>query len=95
MEKSLVYFDRILGKLGQSYGKYFTVEELAALVMPTYNILKTFTENIAAQRENHAKILDALVLLNYEGYIVLNPATDECSITIKGLIKINNRVFCN
>lgn len=95
MEKSFVYFDRILVKLAQSYGKDFTLEELAALLMPTYNILKTFSENITAQRENQAKILNALILLDYQGYIILNPATDESSITIKGLIKINNRVFCN
>lgn len=95
MEKSFVYFDKILSKLAQSYGKDFTLEELSALVIPRYNIRKTFTENIAAQRENQAKILDNLVLLDYEGYIVLNPATDESSITIKGLMKINNLVFCN
>lgn len=95
MEKSFVYFDRILGKLAQSYAKNFTLEELATLVMPSYKISKTFTENIAAKRENQAKILDALILLDYEGYIFLNPATEQSSITIKGLIKINNKVFCN
>lgn len=95
MEKSFVYFDRILSKLAQSYAKSFTLEELSALVIPRYNIGKTFTENIAAQRENQSKILNALVLLDIEGYIVLNPVTDESCITIKGLIKINNRVFCN
>lgn len=95
MEKSFVYFDRILSKLAQSYAKNFTLEELAALLIPPYTISKTFTQNIAAQRENQIKILDALILLDYQGYIVLNPATDESSITIKGLIKINNRVLCN
>lgn len=95
MEKSFVYFDRILSKLGQSYAKSFTLEELSVLLVPRYNIWKTFNENIAAQRENQAKILEALILLDYEGYIVLNTATDQSSITIKGLIKINNLVFCN
>jgi len=95
MEKSFVYFDRILGKLAQSYAKAFTLEELAALVIPSYNISKSFTQNIAAQRENQAKILNALILLDYQGYIVLNPDTEQSSITIKGLMKINNRILCN
>lgn len=95
MEKSFVYFDRILSKLAQRYGKDFTLKELAILLLPTYTILKTFTQNITAQKENQAKLLDALILLDYQGYIVLNPATEESSITIKGLIKINSRVLCN
>lgn len=95
MEKSFVYFDRILNKLAQSYPKNFTLEELAAHIYPAYTILKTFTENIAAQRENQAEIVEALIFLDCEGYIILNPATDESSITVKGLIKINNMAFCN
>lgn len=95
MEKSFVYFDRILSKLAQNYAKDFTLEELAALVIPSYNISKTFTQNIAAQRENQAKILDVLILLDHQGYIILNPTTDKSSITIKGLIKINSMVLCN
>ncbi|MFH7000927.1 hypothetical protein [Flavobacterium bizetiae] len=95
MEKSFVYFDRILNKLAQSYPKDFTLEELATLLIPTYTILKTFTQNIAAQRENQAKLLDALILLDDQGYIVLNPLTEKSSITIKGLIKINSRILCN
>jgi hypothetical protein len=95
MEKSFVYFDRILDKLAQSYPKSFTLEELATLLIPKYTILKTFRENIAAQRESQAKILDALVLLDHKGYIVLNPVTDQSAITIKGLMKINSLVLCN
>jgi hypothetical protein len=95
VEKSSVYFDSILSKLARSYPQSCALEELAAFVIPPYNVLKTFRENISAQRQNHAKILDALILLDDQGYIVLNPATDESSITIKGLIKINNLIFCN
>ncbi|TPG34756.1 hypothetical protein [Flavobacterium pectinovorum] len=95
MKKSSVYFDRILSKLAQSYPGTCALEELAALVIPPYNVQKKFRENISAQRENQAKVLDALILLDDQGYIVLNPATDESFITIKGLIKINNTVLCN
>ena len=95
MEKSFVYFDRILNKLAGSYPGTLTLEELASLVIPPYNVLRSFSENIAAQRENHAKILDVLIALDDQGYIDLNPATDQSSITLKGLIKINHTVFCN
>lgn len=84
-----------MGTSAQSYPKNFTLEELATLLIPKYTILKTFRENIAVQRENQAKILDALFLLDPKGYIILNPVRDESSITIKGLIKIDRLVLCN
>lgn len=95
METSAVYCDRILSKLAQNYPRSFTLEELATLIMPVYNIRKTFTENVSTQRENQTKILDALIRLDNKGYIVLNGATDQSYITIKGLIKINNTVLSN
>lgn len=95
LETSSVYFDRILSRLAGCYPRAHALEELTALVIPPYNILRTFSQNIAAQRENQAKILDALILLEDQGYIVLNPSTDKSSITLKGLIKINNTTFCN
>lgn len=33
--------------------------------------------------------------MDYEGYIFLNSDTDESVITIKGLIKIKNKIFWN
>ena len=95
METSSHYSDSILNKLAASYPKTCTLEELTAVVIPPYNVLRTFKENIAAQRQNQAKILDALIALEDQRYIVLNPATDESCITLKGLIKINHTVLCN
>jgi hypothetical protein len=95
LEASSVIFDKILHKLAQSYGRSFTLEELNALVSPGYNIFKTFTENISAQRQNQATILDALILLDHKGYVVLDSATDQSAITVKGLIRIKKRVLCN
>ncbi|WP_428232796.1 hypothetical protein [Flavobacterium sp.] len=95
MEKSSLYSDSILSKLAQSYPGSCTLEELASLIAPPYNVLRSFTENISAQRENHAKILDALILLDDKGYIVLDPASDKSCITLKGLLKINHTVFFN
>ncbi|UUF12424.1 MULTISPECIES: hypothetical protein [Flavobacterium] len=95
MERASVHFESILRRLARIYPGACPLEELALLVIPPYNVLKTLTENIAAQKENHAKILDTLILLDDQGYIALNPVTDESSITIKGLIKINNDALCN
>lgn len=71
-----------------------TFEELTKLVIPVSNVSK-FTDNTAADRENQAKLLDALVLMNSEGYIFLNSDTDQSLITIKGLITVNNKILWN
>ncbi|QSW89638.1 hypothetical protein J0383_02200 [Flavobacterium endoglycinae] len=95
METPYVYFERILSKLAESYLGSCTLQALAPLVIPPYNVLKTFSENISVQRENQAKILDALILLEDLGYIVLDQASDESCITAKGLIQINHRILSN
>jgi hypothetical protein len=95
LETSSLYFDSILRKLARNYGRSLTLEELTALVIPPYTILRTFAQNIAVQRQNQAKIIDTLILLDAKGYIVLNPATDGAFITLKGLIQINHAVLCN
>lgn len=71
-----------------------TFEELTKLVTSVPNVSK-FDDNIAAERENQAKLLDALVFMNSEGYIFLNSDTDQSLITIKGLIIINNKILWN
>ncbi len=71
-----------------------TFEELTKLVTSVPNVSK-FDDDIAAERENQAKLLDALVFMNSEGYIFLNSDTDQSLITIKGLIIINNKILWN
>lgn len=94
MECSSVFFIKILRILAGKYCKGSTLEELTALVAPASNVSK-FTDDIAAERENQAKLLDVLLLMNSEGYIFLNSDTDQSLITIKGLIEINNKIFWN
>lgn len=94
MEPSSIFFLKILRILAGKYSMGYTFEELAKFVTAVPNISK-FTDNIAAERENQAKLLDALVLMNSEGYIFLNSDTDQSLITIKGLIAINNKILWN
>lgn len=63
--------------------------------MTSVSNVSKFIEDIANEREIKAKLLDALILMDSEGYIFLNSDTDESLITIKGLIKINNKIFWN
>lgn len=94
MELSSVFFLKILRILARKYSIGFTFEELTKLVTTLSNVSK-FTNNIASERENQAKLLDVLVLMNSEGYIFLNSDTDQSLITIKGLIAINNKILWN
>lgn len=68
-------YEEILVILRKRFGKSLTLEQLTNIIIPT--------ENIFDEREAQSKILDALILLNREGYIVLNPENDESSIPTK------------
>lgn len=94
METSSYIFIRILNALAGRYNIKITFEELAKMIDLSANISKS-DEDIYTERENQAELLDALLLLDYEGLIFLNSYTDECTITIKGLIKINSTVHWN
>lgn len=94
METSAIIFIKILQILAGRYNMSFSLEEITQLITSVYNVPE-FTQDINAQRENQSKLLDVLIAMDYEGYIFLNSSTDESVITLKGLIKINNKVFWN
>ncbi|QOG04518.1 hypothetical protein [Flavobacterium sp. MDT1-60] len=94
MESHLSFFIKILQILADKYSMSYTLEELTKLVTSVSNVSK-FTDNIVTERKNQAKLLDSLILLDYDGYIFLNSDTNESLITIKGLIKINNKILWN
>ena len=73
----------------------YTLEELTSLLTPIFNVSTKFPNNIPTEAENQARVLEALIVLNDEGHIFLNSSTDKSSITIKGLIKVNNKILCN
>jgi hypothetical protein len=94
MERPPFFFMKILHILANRYNMSFTLEELSRLTTSVSNGAK-FTIDIDAERKNQAELLDALIEMDYEGYIFLNFNTDESLITIKGLIKVNNTTFLN
>lgn len=72
-----------------------TLEELTSLLTPVFNTYTLLQNSIADERKKQARVLDALILLNKEGYIFLSSSSDESTISIKGLILVNNKVICN
>ncbi|MCA1920551.1 MAG: hypothetical protein LDL38_14200, partial [Flavobacterium piscis] len=62
---------------------------------PIFNTLTTLTSNMSSGTENQARVLEALIFLNEQGYVFLNLDTDKSLITIKGLVILNDKVLCN
>ena len=85
----------LLQTLSGRYGMSYSLEELTTLIFPGLNISTTLKNHIVTEIENQSKIMEALLVLNDDGQIFLNPFTDKSAITIKGLMTVNNKVFCN
>jgi hypothetical protein len=88
-------FIKVLQILASNYGMSCTLDELTTLLTPLFNSSTVFSNNMSAEKENQAKVLDVLIHLNGQGLIFLNSTTDKSSISIKGLIKVNNKIICN
>ncbi|MGO4773557.1 hypothetical protein ACEN2I_18020 [Flavobacterium sp. W22_SRS_FK3] len=95
MEKLSIICIKILQTLSGRYGMSYTLEELTSVLFPVFNVTATLKIHISNEMENQARVLEALMVLNDNGYIFLNTITDKSVITIKGLIKVNNLIFCN
>ena len=95
METIPLLHRKVLQILAGRYGSSCTIEELVNLLSPVLNDSTTLTNKVFIEKENQSRLLEALILLNDDGYIFLNPYTDKSSITIKGLMKINNNVVRN
>lgn len=95
METLSIFHLKVLQILAGRYGMNCTLEELTSILTPIINANTVFTEDISIKNEKQARLLYSLIVLNDGGYIFLNSTSDRSSITIKGLIKINNKIFCN
>ncbi|MDQ1165530.1 hypothetical protein [Flavobacterium sp. SORGH_AS_0622] len=95
METLPIFLVKILQTLADRYGMSCTLEELTSLLTPVFNTYTLLQDSIADEKKKQARVLDALILLNKEGYIFVSSSSDESTISIKGLILVNNKVICN
>lgn len=95
METLPTFFVKILQILADRYGMTCTLEELTSLLTPVFNASTPFKDTTVNEKENQTRVLEALLLLNKEGNVFLNSNSDQSSISIKGLILIDNKIFCN
>lgn len=95
METLPIFVIKVLQVLADRYGNSFTLEELTSLLTPVFNSTTSFYRSISNENENQARVLEALLLLNSKGHIFLNSISDKSTISIKGLILINDKVICN
>lgn len=95
MEKAPIFLIKILQILADRYGMTCTLEELTSLLTAVFDATTPLKDSMSNDKENQATVLDALILLNKEGYLFLNSTSDESTISIKGLILVNSKVFCN
>ena len=95
MEAAPIFLIQILQILADRYGMTCTLEELTSLLTAVFDSTIPLKESISNDKENQAKVLDALILLNKDGYLFLNSISDESTISIKGLILVNSKVLQN
>lgn len=95
METLPIFHIKVLQILAARYGLSSTLKELTSLLTPVINAEKVYTYNMSSDNEKQAAVLDALIVLNDQGYLFLNSNTDKSSITIKGIILLNSKIICN
>lgn len=90
METKLNIFMKILTILSGNPKKSYDLEYLTSFVIPC-----SHQPNLWIQRGYQAEVLDALILLDNHGLIILDPVSDQSVISIKGLISISSTTFSN
>ena len=81
--------------LADRYGMSCTLEELTSLLTIVFNAYTPIEDSLSHEKKKQAKVLEALIMLDNEGYIFLNSDSDESTISIKGLILVDNKVIYN
>jgi len=94
MEALPLFHIKILQILAGRNTMSCTLENLTNLLTTLINDT-VIPDDMSIENEKQSRVLDALLILNDQGYIFLNSNTDRSVITIKGLIKIDNKAFCN
>lgn len=99
MDKNLIVMEtspvilKVLQTLADRYGKSCSLEELTSLVH--LKVHSSITDRLYAAKKRQSFLLDALLYLDDQGFVFLNSDTDRSVITIKGLMKVNNKLLWN
>ena len=95
METLPIFYIKVLKFLAVRYGLSCTLEEMTSILVHVSNDTKVFTGSVSSDSKYQARVLDALIVLNDHGHIFLNSSNDKSTITIKGLIAVKSKIFCN
>jgi len=86
-------FMKILNILSRNPQKSYDLEDLTSFVMPCST--ESHQENLWIQRGYQAEVLDALIILDNHGFIIIDSVSDQSTISIKGLISVSSTTFSN
>ncbi|OXG03687.1 hypothetical protein BC749_10928 [Flavobacterium araucananum] len=86
-------FEKILSILAQNPQRDYTLEDLTNLFTPYFTEL--LQEDLSMEIINQAKVLEALIVLDCKGLIILDSDSDKSIISMKGLINITSTSFLN
>ncbi|KIQ25388.1 hypothetical protein RT99_00170 [Flavobacterium sp. MEB061] len=84
MEGKIELLEKVLKILAQNPSKSYSLEELTMALIP-YDLLN---HDISLEREYQARVLNALISLDDQSMIALNPNTDESSIKLEWLSRV-------
>lgn len=93
MYTTFTIFEKILSILAQNPEKHFTFEDICNFVAPYF--AKSFQEGLSIDIMNQAQVLEALIIMDSEGLIILDSDSDKSIIDLKGLINITTTRFLN
>lgn len=93
MYTTFTIFEKILSILAQNPEKHFTLEDLFNLVTPYF--AKSLQEGLSIDIMNQAQVLEALIIMDSDGLIILDSDSDKSIIDLKGLINITTTRFLN
>jgi hypothetical protein len=93
MHTTFNIFEKILSIMAQNPERDYTLEDLTNLVIPY--LAELLQEDLSMEIINQAKVLEALIVLDREGLIILDSDSDKSIISMKWLINITSTSFLN
>lgn len=86
-------FIEVLNILSRNPEKSYDLEDLTSFLTPRST--EPHQQNLWIQRRDQAEVLDALIILDNHGFIIMDSVSDQSIISIKGLISVSSTTFSN